>query len=122
MKLAISISAPRSDAPADPRFGRAAAFCLIDTDSGAREVQPNPALEAASGAGVRAAQSLISAGVEAVISGAYGPKAHQVLGAAGLGLYLAPGDISDLDTLIARFQNGELARAETATHGGHAHA
>lgn len=122
MKIAITITAPQTDAAADPRFGRAAAFCVIDTDSGAREAYPNPAQDAASGAGVRAAQALIDRGVEAVISGAYGPKAHQVLAAAGLGLYLAPAEVKELDALIERFQDGSLVRAEAATHGGHAHA
>lgn len=122
MKLAITTTAPQIDAAADPRFGRAAAFCVIDTASGARETHPNPALDAASGAGVRAAQALIDQGVEAVISGAYGPKAHQVLTAAGLELYLVPPEVKELDALLERFQNGSLLRAEAVTHGGHANA
>ena len=53
MKLAISISGNKLDSPFDPRFGRAAAFCLVESDTGAWTAHENPALSASGGAGVR---------------------------------------------------------------------
>jgi predicted Fe-Mo cluster-binding NifX family protein len=74
MKIAISVTRPESSAVFDPRFGRAAAFVVVDTRTGDRCAIANPAAQMGSGAGIRAAEFLVRQGVEAVISGAFGPK------------------------------------------------
>jgi len=56
MKIVITISGNTLDSPFDPRFGRAVAFCLVDTETGAWTVYENPALSASGGAGVQAAK------------------------------------------------------------------
>ena len=56
MKLAISISGNTLDSPFDARFGRAAAFCIVDTETGEWQAFENPALSASGGAGVQASQ------------------------------------------------------------------
>ena len=92
MKLAISIAGHALDSPFDARFGRAAAFCLVDTDTGAWTAHANPALSASGGAGVQAAQLVAKLGAQAVVSGAYGPKAYDTLSVAAIGMFLAPAD------------------------------
>lgn len=120
MKLAISISGKTLDAPFDARFGRAAAFCIVDTETDVWQVFDNPALSASGGAGVQAAQFVAGQGANAVISGAFGPNAFDTLAAVGIELYLAPGDESyTAAEILEMFRAGELARAETATHKGH---
>jgi len=120
MKLAISCSGTTLDSPFDARFGRAAAFCVVDSDTGAWTSHANPALSAAGGAGVQAAQLVAKLGVKAVVSGAYGPKAYDTLSAAAIGMLLAPANegYSGADVL-ALFAAGKLADAVGASHSGH---
>ncbi len=120
MKLAISISGNSLDSPFDARFGRAAAFCIVDVETGEWTAHENPALSASGGAGVQASQFVAKLGVQAVISGAYGPNAYDALSAAKIGMYLAPGNESHTAAeIVALFKAGKLTQAETATHAGH---
>jgi predicted Fe-Mo cluster-binding NifX family protein len=120
MKIAISIAGNKLESTFDPRFGRAAAFCLVDSHSGQWSSHENPALAASGGAGVQAAQFVAKLGAQAVISGAYGPKAFDALSPAGIDMYLAPTNepLSAADVL-ALFKAGKLSRAEAASHEGH---
>ncbi len=90
MRIAISTTGADLEAAYDPRFGRAAQFCLVDSETGAWQVISNPAMQAAGGAGVQASQFVAAQGVQVVISGAYGPNAFDTLEAAGISAYLAP--------------------------------
>jgi predicted Fe-Mo cluster-binding NifX family protein len=120
MKIAISISGNTLDSPFDARFGRAAAFCIVDTATGQWQAFDNPALSASGGAGVQAAQFVARQGAQVVVSGAFGPNAFDTLAAAGIELYLAPGNKSHTAAeVLAMFKRGELARAGAATHAGH---
>ena len=89
MKLAITATAPQLDALSDPRFGRCAHFIVFDTESQAWEALPNPAAGAQQGAGTLAAQYLSERGVQAVVSGEFGPKAQHALTAANIQLFTA---------------------------------
>ena len=120
MKIAISISGKTLDSPFDARFGRAAAFCIVDTKSGEWQAIDNPALSASGGAGVQAAQFVARQGVGAVVSGAFGPNAFDTLAAAEIEMYLAPGNQSHTAAkILEMFKAGQLTKAETATHNGH---
>jgi predicted Fe-Mo cluster-binding NifX family protein len=119
MKLAISISGNKLDSPFDPRFGRAAAFCLVNSETGEWATHENPALSASGGAGVQAAQFIAKLGAQAVISGAYGPNAFDALSPAGIEMYLAPTDETLTATdVLALFKAGKLDKAAAATHAG----
>ena len=87
MKIAISSTGRSIDAQVDARFGRCPFFILVDPASGDVEVLENEASTTATGAGIQAAQMVANAGVEAVITGNLGPKAADVLAAAGLKVY-----------------------------------
>lgn len=120
MKLVISVTEKSVDAPFDARFGRATAFCVVDTESDERTVRENPALSAAGGAGVQAAQFVAKLGAQAVVSGAFGPHAFSTLEAAKVGMYLAPTSGSETVTgILARFAAGELRQAAGAASDGH---
>ncbi len=120
MKLIISISGNKLESPFDPRFGRAAAFCLVDSETGEWTVHENPALAASGGAGVQAAQFIAKLGTQAVISGAYGPNAFDALSPAGIEMYLAPtGENLTAADVLELFKAGKLTKAEAATHVGH---
>lgn len=120
MKLAISCSGTTLDSPFDARFGRAAAFCVVDSDTGAWTAHANPALSAADGAGVQAAQLVATLGAQAVVSGAYGPKAFDTLSLAAITLFLAPGNAAhSVADILALFRAGKLIQASAASHHGH---
>jgi predicted Fe-Mo cluster-binding NifX family protein len=120
MKLAISISGNKLESPFDPRFGRAAAFCLVDSETGEWSSHENPALSASGGAGVQAAQFIAKLGAQAVISGAYGPKAFDTLSPADIEMYLAPTDETLTATnVLELFKAGKLSKTAAATHEGH---
>ena len=56
MKIAVSSEGPGLDSMVDPRFGRAAGFVLVDTDSMAAEYLDNGASQIlAQGAGIETA-------------------------------------------------------------------
>jgi predicted Fe-Mo cluster-binding NifX family protein len=110
MKIAVSVTAPQPGAAFDTRFGRAAAFIIVDTDTGEQQAITNPASQLGSGAGIRAAEYLVRQDVDAVISGAFGPKAHDVLHTARLRLYQAKS--GTVDDLVARLLNGDLDAVE----------
>lgn len=112
MKIAVSATAPKPDATFESRFGRAAAFVIVDTSAGEQQAVANPAAQLGSGAGIRAAEFLVRHDVEAVISGAFGPKAYDVLHTSGVRLYQAKS--GTVDDLVARLLKGDLDAVEDA--------
>jgi predicted Fe-Mo cluster-binding NifX family protein len=120
MKLAISITGNTLDSPFDARFGRAAAFCIADTETGEWQAFENPALSSSGGAGVQAAQFVARQGAGAVISGAFGPNAFDTLAASDIEMYLASGNEAHAAAdILEMFNAGQLTKAEAATHEGH---
>ncbi|ATD80485.1 MULTISPECIES: NifB/NifX family molybdenum-iron cluster-binding protein [Desulfovibrio] len=88
MKVAVSSEGPGLDAQVDPRFGRAAGFVVVDTDSAQPEYVDNGESQVmAQGAGIQTAERLSALGVKAVLSGYVGPKAFAALQAAGMEVY-----------------------------------
>jgi len=95
----------------DDRFGRAEAFLVVDGENGeAIETIDNASVDAAHGAGTGAASMLRSAGVGAVISGRFGPKACDALRALGIDAWVAPPGISASEALRL-LQGGALEPA-----------
>jgi predicted Fe-Mo cluster-binding NifX family protein len=120
MRIAITSTAADMDAPFDPRFGRAAYFIVIDEETEDWQAHPNPAVNASDGAGVQAAQFVANQGVWAVISGGFGPNAHQALTAAGLAIFLTPsGEALTVRQLLARYRGGQLQKAGAPTRARH---
>lgn len=96
-RIAISVTheGEGMDALMDGRFGRAEAFLLVDRET--REVVEtvdNASVSASHGAGAAAANTMKSGGVEAVISGRFGPKAFDALRALGIETWVAPPGIT----------------------------
>ena len=121
MKLAITVDTPQFNSPLERRFGRCAYFLMVDTETRAWESLPNPAAEASGGAGPLAAQFLADQGVEAVLSGDYGPKAFTALDSAGIQMYSV--QEGQAEALLDDFLSGNLERVIESTgeqrHGGH---
>ncbi len=79
MKTVITCGADQIQAPFDKRFGRAAWFCLHDSESGETQFLKNDNKDAGNGAGTKAAEKMVELGVQKVISGDFGPKAKDLL-------------------------------------------
>ncbi|MDD3436771.1 MAG: NifB/NifX family molybdenum-iron cluster-binding protein [Candidatus Gastranaerophilales bacterium] len=118
MLVAISTNENNLDSQVDLRFGRAKGFIIYNTDDNSSEYIDNiQNLEAAQGAGIQAAQNIVNANVEAVITGHCGPKAFRVLSTSGVKIYtIGEGKISEI---IEKFKKGELQEATAADVEGH---
>ena len=118
MKIVVSASGEGLEAQVDPRFGRAAAFVLFDTQtSEVQQVDNRQSLNAAQGAGIQAAEAVSRLGAECLITGHCGPKAFRTLQAAGIRVYT--GAAGTVGEAIAALQQGRLALAEAADVDGH---
>ncbi len=97
MKIVVSSSGHDLNAPVSPIFGRCSTYIFVDTDTMAFEAVSNPAVSAAGGAGVQAAQFVVQRGVQAIVTGNVGPNAYGVLRSAGVPVYLygSTGTIKD---------------------------
>ena len=107
MKVIISAKGDTLDANFDKRFGRGEWFLVIDTETNSvLEAVKNPNLDAAHGVGIKTATFVLEKGVDAVITGSYGPKAYDVLKEGNLKLYLYSGD--SVKDAIEKLNAGEL--------------
>jgi predicted Fe-Mo cluster-binding NifX family protein len=118
MKVAFTTSGDDLDAPLDSRFGRAPRFLVYDMDHKAVELIDNAqSLNAAQGAGIQAAETVVRAGVGAVVTGHCGPKAFRALSAAGVAIYNC--SATTVGQALSAFEEGTLAAATTPDVEGH---
>ena len=109
MKIAISSTSGNMDKEFSPRFGRCAYFLIVEEGQENWEKITNPALNAQGGAGTQVVQYLANQGVDAVISGRYGPNAYEALEAGGITAYLA--NSGTPRELLEQVQDGSLKKA-----------
>jgi len=118
MKVAITSQGPEMNSAADPHFGRAKYFIVVDTETGEFSAHDNTQnLNAVQGAGIQAGRNVVDLGVEAVISGNVGPKAFDTLQAGEVKVYIgASGTVADA---LEKFKAGELECVSNANVEGH---
>jgi predicted Fe-Mo cluster-binding NifX family protein len=118
MRIAFTTSGKDLESPLDARFGRAPGFLVYDVDSGAAEYIDNQqSLDAAQGAGIQAAETVVRSGAQVVVTGHCGPKAFRVLSAAGVKVYNT--DQPTVAAALAAYKAGTLKPAESADVEGH---
>ena len=118
MKVVVTANGTDLQAAVDPRFGRAAGFVLVDTESGEVSAHGNEQnYNAPQGAGIQAAQLVAELDADAVVSGNMGPKAFRTLGAAGIKVYLAKG--GTVAEAVKQLQDGQLQEVDQANVEGH---
>jgi predicted Fe-Mo cluster-binding NifX family protein len=119
MKIVISAQGETLDAAASPVFGRCPTYVFVDTETKEVEAMPNPAMNQGGGAGIQAAQFVVSQGAKAVLTGNLGPNAYDVLEAAGVPGYLVPQ--GSVRQAVDAFRAGKLqpmGGANVASHAG----
>jgi len=118
MKIAFTTSGNDLDAPLDSRFGRAPKFIVYEMESGAFEVVDNAkSMNAAQGAGIQAAETIVRLGASCVMTGHCGPKAFRVLSAAGVKVYSI--DAATVSEALDRFLTERIAPLDSADVEGH---
>jgi len=118
MRIAVSTQGKDLEAQVDSRFGRAANFILVDTDTMRFGVIENQqSLDLAQGAGIQSAQNILPHKPDVVLTGNCGPKAFRVLQAAGVKVVVsAKGKIADA---VSDYISGKYAVAAEANVEGH---
>lgn len=118
MKVLITVTSPNFEASLDPRFGRAAYFLMVDSETLEWEAQPNSAVHASGGAGIKAAQFVVNSGCKAVISGDCGPNAFDVIDAAGVAMYVF-GSSQNVQEALNNLKEGKLEQLGSPSSPGH---
>ncbi len=117
MKVVVSAVQEGLDAEVSPVFGRCPVYAFVDSDTMEFEAVPNPAMSAAGGAGIQAAQFAVSRGAQAVLTGNVGPNAFNVLQQAGLTIYAVSG--GTVRQAVEALDSGQLQPVSAATSGMH---
>lgn len=118
MKIAITTSGDTLESTMDMRFGRAKKFVIYDSDTQEFQVYDNSQnLNAAQGAGIQAAQNVVAAGAQAVITGHVGPKAYTVLNQANIPVYNT--NAATVIEALEKYAKNELTPAGDADVEGH---
>jgi len=119
MKIAVTTSSDKGlEAKVDLRFGRAPYFTVVDIEDMKVEVIKNSAGNAASGAGVSAAQKMSDEGIDGIISGNFGPKAFETLKNGDLKLYSFSGTVKEAVDELKKGNLEELSNPTNAPHSG----
>jgi len=109
MKIAVTSVGKEMNSQVDPRFGRAACFVIVETETMAFEAIENANVAAAGGAGINAAKAVIDTGAQAVLTGNCGPNAERTLKAAKIALYTGvQGTVAEA---VEQFKTGALTEA-----------
>jgi predicted Fe-Mo cluster-binding NifX family protein len=116
MKICITAKEDNLDSELDPRFGRAQNYLIYDSETKEVQVVPNSNIEATGGAGVAASQLMADLGVEAVISGNFGPNAANGLKALNINMYTSPEEA--INKVLEKYAAGELTQVANATVEG----
>ncbi|MCU0608860.1 MAG: NifB/NifX family molybdenum-iron cluster-binding protein [Chitinispirillaceae bacterium] len=118
MKIAVSAENGTPESPIDPRFGRAKFFVVYDDESkNYTPIDNVQNLQAAQGAGIQSAATVVNAGCTVLISGHCGPKAFIALNKAGVAVYAVKG--GTVREAIAALGRKELAKLDNADVEGH---
>ena len=118
-KIAVTSEGPSLADKVDPRFGRAAGFVVIDPETMEHEYVDNGNSQAmAQGAGMQAADNLVGAGVEMVLTGYVGPKAFRALDAAGIKVAQDMENLT-VEEAVARYKENRLNIADRPNKQGH---
>ncbi len=107
MRICVTSEGPTLDSKVEARFGRGRYFIFVDTETMNYEAVENPGVNAASGAGIQAAQLVAQNGAKVVITGGnFGPKAAETL--SSFGVEMIGGFSGTVREAVESFKRGEL--------------
>lgn len=106
MKICIATTDNKLEALVDQVFGRASYFLIIDLETEEIEVITNEARKSERGAGVAAAQTVVSLGAKVVICGNIGPNALMALEKSEV--KVISGIFGPAKEVLEKFKKGEI--------------
>ena len=109
MKIAIALEENSYSSQTDRRFGRAAYFILINTETNDYEIIENEAKDEATGAGLKAVRTLVNLGVNEIIAGEIGPKAAVLINEFEIPVYKM-GDFKTVDEILKNYRDNKLEK------------
>lgn len=109
LKICVTAKDESLDATAEPTFGRAPYFVIVDEESSEVTSIKNPFADAAGGVGPKAVQLLVDNKVDILITGQMGGNAQRAMGVSKISVYQyrEGGSVADA---LARFRANELER------------
>ena len=119
MKIAISSTGKDLESEVDARFGRCDYFMVVDTDTNEFEVIDNTAISSEGGAGIKASQSVVDSGANAVITFHLGQNAADVLNEADIKILKAVS--GDIENVVSKFISNQLEPLTEIHPGYHNH-
>lgn len=115
-KVAVTSEGPTLSDAMDPRFGRAGGFVVVELATGATTYVDNGSSQVlAQGAGIQAAENLVKAGAQVLLTGHVGPKAFAALQAAGVKVVQGLENVT-VGEAIGRFKSGLLTYSDAPSH------
>lgn len=115
MRIAIPINEMRMESEVCVSFGRAPYFLVYDTQSDVSNFFENPGAASQGGAGIKAAQAIVDAMAETLLTVRCGENSAKVFQGAGIKVYKTTKGSAKEN--IEALQKGELAPL-THFHGG----
>ncbi len=112
MKICVTASSEGLQAPMDSRFARAPFMVFIDSETGDAETIANAATSAGHGAGTQAAQTVTRLGAEVLLTAHCGPRAFEVLAAAGVKVFGVEG--VTVSEAVDAWKAGKLEQLENS--------
>lgn len=117
MKIAIPVDQNTKTSNVCVSFGRAPYFMFFNTETKETIFIENEAADSQGGAGIKAAQTLVDAGTDVLLTPRCGENAAVVLQKAKVKMYKTlPGNVED--NLVA-YENGKLEALEDIHPGFH---
>ena len=105
MKIIITSTENKLKSKFDLRFGRAAWFCVYNSETNETDFIENENMNAHSGAGTKAAEKVAELGVKQVISGHFGPKAKSLLEQFKIQMIILDENNNSVQEIINKIQN-----------------
>lgn len=119
MKIAIPSEGKKLESNLSQSFGRTEYFMIVNSESMEFEVIDNLGISSQGGAGIKAAQSIVDAQADCVITLHCGQNAADVLHAAGIKIYKAVNET--IENLVKKFNSNEIELLTDIHPGYHNH-
>ena len=119
MKIAIPTDYKKMEGKVSDSFGRAIYYLIYDTESEKVEFIENRGAQARGGAGIKAAQEVVDAKVDILITPRCGQNAAEVLQGANIKLYQSIS--GTLEDNVKSFKADQLTLSEDIHPGYHEH-
>lgn len=119
MKIVIPVDENNMQTNICVSFGRTPYFLIYDTESGKQTFIDNEAATSQGGAGIKAAQTIVNIGVDALLTPRLGQNAATVISAASIKIYKTIGN--SLIENINEFKADKLSLLDNIHPGFHNH-